>query len=178
MYAGIAAQLWMKRYGHGVSLADHHRIAAFGSQNFYTATHAGDLRRPNEHHLDGRTAKKTCANRTINLASVGVAPDADVERAKSGLLRVFYLVREQDSAGTGTERRLHAHEFFQLFEPGFAEKFKEGAGFATWYDQPVDFLELLGFLNEHDCGAELFEPPAVSIEVPLQGEDADSYIGS
>jgi|SRR5579864_568249 len=177
VHTGIVGQLGMKRGSHSFTLTNDHGIAAFGGQNFDIAAQAGDFWRTNEHHLDWRSSKKTFANRTINLAPVGIAANADVESAEACLLGVLYFVCEEDRARTGTERRFFAHESFQLFESCFAEKFKKSAGFSTRNNQSVNFVELLGFLDEHNFGAEFFEPPAVSVEVPLQGQDADFYIG-
>ena len=109
------------------------------------------------------------ADGAVDLASVGVAADADVERAQSGLLRILDFVGEQNCAGAGAEGWLHADELLQLFESGFAQQFEECAGFAAGDDEAVDLVELLGLLDEHNFGAQLFEPFAVGVEIALQG---------
>ena len=74
------------------------------------------------------------ADGAVDLASVGVAADADVEGAKASLRGIFNLFREEDGAGAGSERGLQADELFELLETGFAEKFQERAGFASGDD--------------------------------------------
>ncbi len=68
-------------------------------------------------------------------------------------------------------------ELFQLCESFFAKKFEECAGFASGDDQAVDGVELLGLFDEHDLGAELFEPAAVGVEIALQGQNSDFHGG-
>src|SRR5579864_2194335 len=167
----------MKSRSHCFALTHDHGIPSFRGQNFDIATEAANLGRANEHHLDWCPAKDAFANRTINLASVGIAPNADVEGSKTCLLGVLHFTRQEDRARAGAKRWLHTHEFLQLFESCFAEKFKKGAGFAPRNDQSVYLVELLRFFDQHNCGAEFFEPLAVSIEVSLQSEDADFYTG-
>lgn len=103
------------------------------------------------------------------MASVGIAADANVECAESGLWRIFHLRGEQDGPGAGAESGLETNELFEFFESGFAEKFQEGAGLASRNDEAVDVVELLGLFDEQDFGAQLFEPAAVGIEITLQG---------
>ena len=37
-------------------------------------------------------------------------------------------------------------------------------------------VELLGLLDEHNFGAQLLEPEAVSVEIALQGQDTDFHM--
>ena len=110
------------------------------------------------------------------MASVGVAADADVDCAQAGLLGIFDFGGEQDCAGAGAESWLEANELLQLFEAFFAQQFQERAGLAARDDEAVDLVELLGLFDEHNFGAQLFEPAAVGVEIALQGQDSDDHV--
>ncbi len=64
---------------------------------------------------------------------------------------------------------------FQLFEPGFAQQFEKCTGLSSGDDQAVNFVQLLGFLNQHNLSAQLFEPAAMRVEITLQGQDTDFH---
>jgi hypothetical protein len=61
----------------------------------------------------------------------------------------------------------------ELFESAFAEEFQECSGLAAGDDEAINFLELLRFLDKHNFSAQLFEPPAVRVEIALQCQHAD-----
>jgi len=96
----------MKGCGHGLALADDHRIVALGGQNFHTFANALDLWRPDENHFDGGIAKQALSDGAVDLASVGVAANADVDCAQAQLSRIFDFLGEENCAGTGSERGL------------------------------------------------------------------------
>jgi len=110
--ASIAAQFRMKGGGHRFALADKDGIVSFGSQNFDIRTEAGYFRRADEDHLDGGAAEEAVANRAVNLASIGIAANADIERAEARLLRILHVFRQENCSRAGAERRLYADEFF------------------------------------------------------------------
>ena len=93
--------------------------------------------------LPRRREELALADGAVDLASVGVAADADVEGAKAVLRGIFDFGGEQDCAGAGAESGLGVDEFFQLVESGFAEELQEGPGFAAGDDEAVDVVELL-----------------------------------
>jgi len=117
----------------------------------------------------------TLADGAVDLAPVGIAADADVEGAESGLRRVFDFGGEQDGTGASPEGGLEADELLELFESGFAEQFEKSAGLAARDDKAVDFVELFGFFDERNFSAQLFEPAAVGIEITLQGQNTDFH---
>ena len=43
-------------------------------------------------------------------------------------------------------------------------------------DQAIDLVQLLGLLDEHNFGSQLFEPAAVRVEIALQGQDSDGHV--
>jgi len=81
MDAGVFAEFRMESCGHYFSLADGDRIVAFGGDDFDSGADAFDLGGADEDHLDRLIAQSALADRTVDLAAVGVAADADVERA-------------------------------------------------------------------------------------------------
>jgi hypothetical protein len=173
--AGIVGEFGVKRGGHGFSLADSDRIGAFGGEDFYAFSDVFDFRGAYEDHFQRGVPEQTFADRAVNLASVGVASDTDVESPESFLLRIFYLGSKQDCSRAGSERGLDPNELFELFESFFAEKFQEGAGFSTWNDQSIDLVELLRFLDKYNFSAEFLETAAMGVKVSLKGQNSDFH---
>jgi len=185
--ARIFAELGMEGCCHHSSLPDGYRIRSFGGNDFDAGADALDLGGADEDHLErgvrvnriagdatvsGRE-KLALADGAVDLTSVGIAADAYVEGAQAGLPGIFHFGGEQDCSGAGAECGLGMHELIQFFESFLAEKFEEGAGFATRDDEAVDLVELLRLFDEHNFGAQLLEPAAVGIEIALQGQDTD-----
>ena len=94
MYAGVVAQLGVESCSHDFSLSDGDRVVIFalGSDYFNFGADAFDLWSADEDHFDRLTTESAFADRAVDLTAVGVAADADIERAQSGLLWVFYFV--------------------------------------------------------------------------------------
>src|SRR5579872_3594120 len=103
MHPGVAGELGMEGRGHDSSLADDDRIAALGRNHFDARPDTLNFRSTDEDHLDRGTFELALANRTVDLAAVSIAANADVENAETLLFGVFDLVCKQDGAGTGTE---------------------------------------------------------------------------
>jgi len=187
--AGVGREFGVKSCGHGSSLPDNDGIAAFGGEDFNAFSDVDDLGGADENHFEGRFAKSSVmriagpfasnepafADRAVDLASVGVAADADAQGSEAGLGRVFDFGGEKNCAGAGAEGRLYFDELPELLESGVAEKLEEGAGFASGDDEAIDVVELFGLFDEHNFCAQLFKPAAVSVEIALQGQDSDSH---
>ena len=178
MHSRIVGEFGVEGCGHGSSLPDGDRVRSFGGDDFDGGSDAGNLWGADEDHFERGFShpllnELTFADRAVDLASVGVTADADVDRAKTGLLRVFYFGRQENGSRTSAEGRLQADELFQLFKSFFPQQFKERTGLASGDDQAVDGIELLRLLDEDDMGAEFFETAAVGVEVSLQREHAD-----
>ena len=173
----------MEGCSHCSSLPDRDWVGAFGGDDFDGRADAFDFRGADENHLQWglcefvvpRAEKFAFADGTVELASVGVAADGDVDCAEAGLLRIFDFSGQQDRAGAGAEGRLHADELLQLFEALIPQQFQERTGLAAGDDEAVDLVELLGLSYKRHFGAELFEPAAVGIEITLQGQDTDDH---
>ena len=175
MDAGIVRKFRMKRGGHAPSLAHGYGIVALGGDYFYAFADVFDFGGADEDHFYGRSAEKAFADGAVNLASVGVAADADVEGAQARLLGILDFGREKNRAGAGSESRLGVNEVLESRESLFAEKFEEGAGLAAGDDEAIDGIELVWLFDEDDFGAEFFETSAVGVEIALQGQDSDFH---
>src|SRR5438105_206938 len=158
----------MECRSHGLSLPHRNRIIAVGGDHLDFRTDALNLRRSDEDHFGRRSQEFSFTDRAVNLASISIAADTNVERAQSGLRGIVHLAGEQDRSSARAKCRLQADELFQLLESGFAQQFEKRARFASRDDQAVDLTELLRFLDEHNLCAQLFEPAAMSIEIALQ----------
>ncbi len=105
----------MEGGGHGSSLPDGYGsfIGAFGGEDFDAFADALNLRGADEDHFQRRVAEAAFADGAVDLASVGVAADANVEGAEAFLLRIFDFCGEQNCAGAGAKRGLGMDELFQ-----------------------------------------------------------------
>jgi hypothetical protein len=180
--ASVVGEFRVEGRGHGNSLLDYDRIFifAFDREDFDLGANALDFGGADKDHFErGAFPAATCgeelafADRAIDLASVGVAADGDVKCAQTGLFRVFDFSGKQNGSSAGAKSRLGMDELFQLFKSAFPEKLEERAGFSAGYDETVDLVELSGLFYQHDLCAEFFEAAAMSVEVTLQGKDAD-----
>src|SRR6266481_2960714 len=102
----------MKRSGHRLSLPHYDWIVSLGRHHFYSRAQAFDFGGADEDHLDGRSAEQTFADGTVNLATVGVAADCDVNCAQAGLGWILDFFGEEDCARARAEARLAVHKFF------------------------------------------------------------------
>src|SRR5271165_6747675 len=127
MQASVIAEFGMESGGHHCSLPHGNGIVALGGDYFDSGADALDFGGADEDHLQRLIAESALADRAVDLAAVGVAADADVERAQSGLLRVVHFIGQQDGAGAGAEGWLYMNELLELFESRFAQQFEKGA---------------------------------------------------
>src|SRR5437899_11141248 len=116
MHSRIVVKFRMEGCGHDCSLAhgDGFLIFALGREDFYSFSDAFNFRCANENHLGGRTGKGTFTNGAVDLSSIGVAANADVQGAESGLPGIFYFTGQHDGAGAGSGWWLNAHALFAL----------------------------------------------------------------
>jgi hypothetical protein len=75
--------------GHGFSLADGYGVLPFCREDFDAFADVLDFGGTDEDHFDGRGTEEALAYGAVDLASVGVAADADVEGAEAFLLRIL-----------------------------------------------------------------------------------------
>ena len=183
MDASVVGKFGMKGCGHRSSLPDSDGVRALGGENLHAFSHVGNFRRTDEDHFQGGLVtlafeiadKLTLSDGAVDLASVGIAADADVERAKTVLSGVFNFFGEEDRTGAGAESWLGSYKIFQFVESSFAEEFQKCARFAARDDEAVDVVELLRLFDEHDFGAEFLEAAAVRVKITLQGQDSDDH---
>src|SRR5712671_1048563 len=136
----------MEGCGQNLALADQHRITADRGQNFHPFPGTNNFRRSNEHHLQWLLPQLALgfANRTVNLAAVGVAPNADVHYIERLLRRVLYMPGQQDSPGAGPERWLGRDKVTQLFqETTLSQKVQKRARLSAGNYNAINRIKLL-----------------------------------
>src|SRR5882672_8063031 len=108
----------MKGRGQNLALTHQYRITIGHSQNFHGFSSTNDLGRTNKDHFERLLPKLAVgfANRTIDLASVGIAADTYVHYVQRFLRGILYMLSQQDGTGTGAERWLRRNEIAQLFQ--------------------------------------------------------------
>ncbi len=76
------------------SLPHQHGIVAAFCQDFDALANSFDARRANEHHLQRIAAERAGCfdNGGIDLPSIGIAADGDIECIEAGLMRVLDLL--------------------------------------------------------------------------------------
>jgi hypothetical protein len=171
--AGVGTEFGVEGGGHRLALANYDGILALGSQNLYTRPKAFDSGCTYENHFDRCVTEQPFPDGAVDLAAIGVAANVDVDRAQSELFGILNFLGKENRASAGAKGWFQAHKIFQLFETCLAEQLEECAGFPAGDHEAVDGIELLGFLDQHDSGAEFFQALAVGVEVALEGEDAD-----
>src|ERR1041385_8426252 len=110
----------MKGCSHSSSLPEGDGVGAFGGEDFDAFADALDFGSANEDHLERRFAgivgesgeEFAFADGAVDLASISVAANADVESSKSGLRRIFDFSGEQDCSSAGAESGLEANKLF------------------------------------------------------------------
>src|SRR5271166_1627609 len=165
----------MERRGQRFALADQNRIFAFGCDHFDACAYAFDFGSADEYHFYGLVEKSSLTDRAVDLASVGVAADRDVERTKAGLFRIFNLGGEQDASGAGSKSWLRLHEISQPRESFFTEQLEECSRLASGNDEAVEVVQLLGLFYQDNFRAEFFESAAMRVKIALQCEDSDFH---
>jgi len=77
----VVRELGMEGRGHNCSLPDGDWIVAFRGDDFDPWADAFDFGGANEDHLERIFTESAFADGTVDLATVGVAADADIERS-------------------------------------------------------------------------------------------------
>lgn len=166
----------MKRSGEQVTLTDEDGEAVAFGEGFDIGAGVGDAGGADEDHLE-RTAFELGwrgENGGVDLATVGVALDGDVEDGERFLRGIFYLLCQQDGSGAGAEGWGGFDEGLQDVEEAVAlKKFEESGGLAAGDDEAVEVFELCRVADELCGDAERFEGFGVGFKCALQGEDAD-----
>ena len=110
----------------------------------------------------------------VDLASVGVALDGDVEHGEGFLRGAFYVFCQEDRAGAGAEGGGGFDEGLESVEEASAlEEFEEGGGLAAGDDEAVEIVEFGWGADELRGDAEGCKGFGVGFECALQGKDAD-----
>src|SRR5271165_107132 len=118
MYARVIRQFRMEGRRHHSSLPHQHRVIPTLGKNFHALSDSLDERRSDEYHLQRLATQSAggCDDCGIDLPSIGVAADCDVDCVETRLMRVLYVPGQHDRARTGAEGWLAVHELVQLLE--------------------------------------------------------------
>jgi len=171
----VFGEFGVKGCSHNFSLTNNNGVIAFGGQDFNCWADAFNFRRTDEDHFDGRVGEPALPNGAVKLASVGVAADANVERSQAFLFGILNFVGQKDRSGAGTEGGLEPDESLELLKSSFSQQLQKRARLAAGNDEPVELIELFRFFDEHNFGAQLFEPLTVRVKIPLQCQHPDFH---
>src|SRR5580704_11491352 len=171
MNARVIRKFWVESRSHRLALAHYYRVAACTCQNFDLRPSLLDARGTNENHLHWAAGESgfSFTDGTVELPSIGVAPNTNVEHAQAGLIGIGDFAGEHDGASAGAEGGLETNEIAQSSKTFRAEDFQEGPRLAAGNHEAVDLVELLGLADEDHLGAELLEPLLVGVEITLDG---------
>ncbi len=176
MDAEVGGQLGVEGGGEDVVLADEDGRAFALGEGLDCGAGAGDPRGADEDHLDGLVAERglSLEDGGVDLASVGVALDGNVEGGERRLCRVENFRGEEDDSGAGAEGGFGADEGVEGGEEAVAlEVLEEGGGFAAGKDDAVEVFEFGWIADEDGSCAGSSEGFGVGFEGALQGENAD-----
>ena len=176
VYAAIRGELRMEGGGEDVSLLDEDGEAGALGEDVDAGSGLHDAGSADVDELERAAGEFGVGDLdgAVDLASVGIALDRGIKHAKAGLGGVRNLFCKQDAASTGSEGGLAFDEFLERAEKAVAlEKFQEGGGFTAGDDEAIDFGKLLGLTDENRFCSGVAEGCGMSVEIALDGEDAD-----
>src|SRR5882724_6317657 len=125
MHARVVGKFGMEGGSHDSSLPYSNRIAAIGGKHFYVRPYTLNFRSTDKNHLQRRVSQLAGADGAVDLAAIGVAPNADVERTQALLPGILHFVGQKDCTRAGAKCRLDANELFQFFKSGFPQQVKK-----------------------------------------------------
>jgi hypothetical protein len=193
MDACIRAEFGMEGRGEQIVLADQDREAVADGQGLYLGAGARDARGADEDHFERAAGEfgRHGEDAGVDLASVGVAFDGDVEDAEGFLWGMLNVFGEQDGSGAGAEGGGVEDEGGKGIEESVALKeFEHGGGFAAGDDETIyrgvaigrwiTFGLDMGFRVVQVCrgadepggGVEGLEDAGMRLVGSLKGEDA------
>jgi len=96
MHAPVVGKFRMEGGSHGASLPYRYRIRAFGSHDGHAFAYVLNLRRAYKHHLQRGIMpigidEFTFTDGAVNLSTVSVSPDANVDSSQSSLPRILHF---------------------------------------------------------------------------------------
>src|SRR5258708_24168396 len=174
----VVAGLGMEGGCEEIALADEDRIGVAGGEGFDLGAGAGDAGGADEDHLERAALEFGGGGEDggVDLATVGVALDGDVEGGEGSLGGAFDVFGEEDRSGAGAEGRGGADEGLEGVEEVVAlEELEHGGGFAAGHDEAVDFWwagEVFRGADEFGGGSEGLQGLDVRGVCALEGEDA------
>jgi hypothetical protein len=172
----VVGKFGVERCGEHIPLLDQDG-QTFGTPKYaHSLTYAADDRSANENHFDRIAAQFgafACPDRAIDLPSVGVALDGDIEQAEVLLGRRQNVCGQQNRSGARAKDGFACRrEIADACSHAFKLKELEHRGaFTTRHDEAVDPLKLLGMSDKTGGNADALKHLGVQRKVPLHGEN-------
>ena len=140
-------ELGVKSGSKNGTFAHENGAAIVSGENFDMAAYPDYLGRTYENAFNFPDAGKRRGDRrpeAVDLGTISVAADRDVEAAQAGLTPAFDILREEDEAGAGAE---NGHALLDPLPEGLkkAEALEERAhhgGLAAWDDDGIGFFQV------------------------------------
>ena len=179
--AGVVAQFGVEGGGEDVVLADEDGVFFTGGEGFDSWAGAADAWGADEDHLEWAAGEFGVGveDGGVDLASVGVAFDCDVEGVEGLLRGVGDVFGEEDDSGAGAEGGSGVDEGLEdVEEAALLEEFEHRGGLSAGHDEAVDAFEVRGETDEFRSYAEHAQGCGVGFVCSLKGENADCYLSS
>ena len=144
------------------TLLNQNRVAAVFGENAHPLPDAADDGRADEHRFEFSGAgageevvsRRHRADGTIDLPSVGIALDRNINQTEARLPRRGDVGRHQDGTGAGAEQGVPRGEPDERIEqPLLADELQHGRTFPAGNNKPFDKVKLLGATDENGVGA-------------------------
>ena len=144
------------------ALLNQNRVAAVFGENVHPIPDAADDGGADEDRFEfsGAGAREEFVSRrhradgTIDLPSVGIAFDRDINETEARLPRRGNVGRHQDRAGAGAEQGVPSGEPDEWIQQAFlANELQHSRTFPAGDNEPFDDVELLGATDENGVGA-------------------------
>ena len=159
-----------------MAFANKYGVVVAGGEGLDGGAGCGDARGADEDHLERAAGEFGFGldDGGVDLASVGVTFDGDVEGGEGLLRGVGNVLRKQYDSGAGSEGGGLVNEVLEeVEEAALLEELEHGGGLAAGHDEAVQSFEIGGQSNQLRRGAQLCNGLRVSVVGSLQGKDPD-----
>jgi len=174
MNVWIRTEFGVKRGRHVSTLLHPHRISLIGSEDLNIWADFPYNGRPNEDGFHLFTSGVDFRDAAIQLAAIRIALHSDIHQSKARLGWTGNFTSEKNCPGTGSEDRLVLAEGAQRLKQMFqVDQLEHRGALSAGHDQAVARLQILCCADLDGMGACLFQSAHMSMEVALEGENAD-----
>ncbi len=162
MHAPVLRQLRVKSGRQVTALLNQNRVAGVFGENMHPTPDTADDGGADEDRfeLPGASAGEEFASRrhrtdgAIDLPSVGIAFDRDINQTETRLPRRGNVSRHQNRAGAGAEQGAPCSKpDKRIQQPFLVDELQHGRAFPARDDEPFDEVKLLRATDENGVGA-------------------------